>query len=110
MNINITSRHFKANDEIQTYVRERLESLTKYHEEIIHADAILDQLTNSNNNCTCELIVKLKNKLLTTKTATEDFVKSIDQSVDVIEKQILKHKDKVKKDKHNTDKEKINTI
>ena len=41
MKINITSRHFKANDTLQEYVKGKLEDLSKYDEAILHADVIL---------------------------------------------------------------------
>jgi ribosomal subunit interface protein len=110
MKINITSRHFKANESIQNYLNDKLEALSKYHESIMHADAVLNLEANSSNSCSCELIVKLQHNLLTSKIASEDFIKSIDQAVEKIESQLLKIKDKIKSDMHNPDVTKTKTI
>ena len=38
--VNITSRHFKAHETLQEYIKNEIETLTKYHEEILHSDVI----------------------------------------------------------------------
>lgn len=108
--INITSRHFKAHDTLQEYIKDEIEILSKYHEEILHADIILSFEKALHSVKNCEIILKLKNKILTSKESTDDFVKSIDKAIDKIETQILKYKDKHKAEKHDLKKEKIKTI
>lgn len=108
--VNITSRHFKAHDTLQDYIKNEVENLGKYHEEIIHADVILsfDKAVNSVKNC--EVMLKLRDKILTSKESTDDFVKSIDKALDKIETQLLKYKDKHKAEKRDFKKEIIKTI
>ncbi len=91
---NITSRHFKAHETLTDYVVQEINSLEKYHADIIHADAILSYEKAVNSVKICEILVKLKDKTLTAKESSDDFVKSIDKAVDKIETQLLKHKDK----------------
>lgn len=108
--VNITSRHFKAHETLLEYVKSEIESLEKYHEEILHADVILsfEKAVNSIKNC--EINVKLRDKMLISKESSDDFVKSIDSAVDKIESQILKYKDKHKAEKHDMRKEVIKTV
>lgn len=108
--INITSRHFKAHETLQDYIKSEVESLDKYHEDILHADVILsfEKAVNSVKNC--EIMVKLKDKIITAKESADDFVKSIDKAIDKIETQLLKYKDKHKTEKHNLRKEIIKTV
>lgn len=108
--INITSRHFKAHETLQDYIKAGIETLSKYNEEILHTDVILSFEKAVNSIKTCEIIMKLRDKMLTAKESSEDFNKSIDKSIDKIEKQLLKYKDKNKKEKHNHEKEIIKTI
>ena len=84
--VNITSRHFKAHDTLQEYIKSEIENLSKYNEDIIYADVILS------------------------KESSDDFVKSVDKAINKIETQILKIKDKNKTDKHNLKKEIKKTI
>ncbi len=91
---NITSRHFKAHDTLTDYLVQEINSLEKYQVNIIHADAILFFEKATNSVKICEIIVKLKEKTLTAKESSDDFVKSIDKAVQKIQTQLLKHKDK----------------
>ena len=108
--VNITSRHFKAHETLQDYVKSQIESLTKYQEEILHADAILSFEKSIHSVKNCEIILKLKDKIFTSKESTDDFIKSVDRALDKIEAQLLKYKDKHKAEKHNFKKEIIKTI
>lgn len=108
--VNITSRHFKAHETIQDYIKNEIGNLNKYHEDILHADIILSFEKSINSVKNCEILVKLKDKILTAKESTDDFVKSIDKAIDKIETQILKYKDKHKAEKHDLKKEIIKTI
>lgn len=108
--VNITSRHFKAHDTLQEYIKSEIDSLSKYNEDIIYADVILSFEKAVNSIKYCEILIKLGSKDLMAKESSDDFVKSVDKAVNKIETQILKIKDKNKTDKHNTKKEIKKTI
>lgn len=108
--VNITSRHFKAHETILEYIQTQIESLTKYHEDILHADVILSYEKSVNSVKNCEISLKLRDKTLTAKESNDDFVKSVDKAVNKIESQLLKYKDKHKTMKHDLKKEIIRTI
>ncbi|HMS65981.1 MAG TPA: ribosome-associated translation inhibitor RaiA [Ignavibacteria bacterium] len=107
---NITSRHFKAHDTLQEYIKGSIDNLSRYNEEILHADVVLSFEKAVNSVKICEINVKLKDKILTTKEESDDFNKSVDKAIDKIETQLLKHKDKHKSEKYNIEKEVIKTI
>ena len=92
---NITARHFKAHDTLTDYLVQEINSLEKYQTNILHADAILSFEKAVNSVKTCEILLKLKDKTLTAKESSDDFVKSIDKAVDKIQTQLLKYKDKI---------------
>jgi len=100
MKINITARHFKAKVSTQQFIKDRLESLEKYNENILHADVILSYDKPPADTKYCEIIIKLKEKLLTAKDSAVDFEKAIDKASDKIEIQLYKVKDKIKAKKH----------
>ncbi|MBV6478325.1 MAG: hypothetical protein HGGPFJEG_01076 [Ignavibacteria bacterium] len=108
--INITSRHFKAHDTLQEYIEKSIENLSKYNEEILHADVILSYEKAVNSIKICELIVKLRDKILTSKESSEEFTKSVDKAIDKIEVQLKKYIDKHKRDKHSSQKQIEKTI
>lgn len=104
--VNITSRHFKAHETIQEYIKNEIKSLEKYHVEILHADVVLSFEKAVNSVKQCEIILKLRDKILTAKESNDDFTKSIDKAIDKIESQIAKYKGK-NKDNKKVDKKEI---
>lgn len=110
MKISITARQFKARDSLQQYAKDKIELLSKYNEDIIFADVVLSFEKPTTNNKYCEVILKLKDKILTTKEMSDDFTKAIDKAVEKIETQLYKYKDKNKTLKHKTSKEVYKTI
>ncbi len=107
---NITSRHFKAHETLHELIQNGIDNLSKYNEEILHADAILSFEKAINSVKICELSIKLRDKTIKSKESSEDFGKSIDKALNKIETQLLKYKDKNKKDKRDLKKEIIKTI
>ncbi len=100
MKINITSRHFKAHDTLQNYIKDKLEELNKYDELIMHADVILSYTKPPHEFKHCEIILKLRDKILTAKEESDDFTKVFDIAFNKVEVQLQKHKDKHKKEKY----------
>lgn len=96
MKIQITSRHFKAKESTQMYIKAKLEELEKYNENIIYADVILSYDKPPVDTKYCEIILKLKEKTLTSKESGDEFDKAIDSAIIKIEKQLYKVKDKQK--------------
>jgi len=108
--VNITSRHFKAHDTIQEYLKNKIENLEKYHVEILHADVVLSFEKAVNSVKHCEIILKLRDKILTAKESNDDFIKSIDKAIDKIETQLVKHKGKNMLNKRGNKTEVLKTI
>lgn len=99
MKIQITARHFKAKGSTQDYIKEKLENLSKYNEIIINVDVILSYDKPPADLKYCEILLKLKDKSLTTKESAAEMERAIDAAVDKIEKQLYKVKDKQKTSK-----------
>jgi len=111
--INITSRHFKAHETLQEYIKSKIENLTRFNEEILHTDVILSFEKAINSVKICEIIMKLRDKIITSKENSDEFTKAIDKATNKIETQLLKYKDKHKlhrRDKQDALKEKIKII
>lgn len=109
MKINITARHFKARDSLQNYTNEKIELLEKYSEDILFADVVLSFDKPPANNKHCEILIKLRDKMLTTKETSDEFTKAVDKAVEKIDKQLYKYKDKNKRQRYNVDKETYKT-
>ena len=82
----------------------------KYSENILFADVIFSYDKPPADTKYCEMIFKLKDKIITAKEAAGDFEKAVDSAVLKIETQLYKYKDKNKTQKHNKDTEKFKTL
>lgn len=100
MKIKITARHFKAKVSLQKYIKTKIEELDKYSENILFVDVVLSYDKPPADTKYCELIFKLRDKIITAKESAGDFEKALDNAVLKIETQLYKYKDKNKTQKH----------
>jgi len=99
MKVNFTSRHFKLHEALQQQIQEKVEHLERHNHPIVHADVILYFEKSINSIKTCELHIKVKNKIFITKENSDDFLKSTDKAVGRIEAQLSKYYDRRKNSK-----------
>ncbi len=93
MNINITARHFDLTPELREHVETEIEKLTRFFENIISSDVILDV---EKYRQTAEIKVKVYNAVITGSADSNDMYASIEMSVDKVKKQLKKYKGKLK--------------
>ncbi|MEI7812293.1 MAG: ribosome-associated translation inhibitor RaiA [Ignavibacteria bacterium] len=103
MNIQITSRKFKAKEPLKNFIHAELNSLAKLNSDIQGADVILSFENVVEETKIAEIILQIPGKTCTAKEASEDFGKSIALAVQKIEKQLIKIKSR-KVDNKRTDK------
>ena len=93
MNIEITARHFDLTPELKEHVEKEVAGLTRYFENIISSEVILDV---EKYRQTAEIKVKVYKDVLTGKTDSNDMYASIENSIDKVKGQLKKYKDKLK--------------
>lgn len=93
MNLNITARRFKLNDDLRQYVKEKAEKLSKFYDGIMKIEVILgwEKMTRI-----VELKISANGKLIIIKETSDELRKSFDLALDRAERQLKKHKSKVK--------------
>jgi len=91
MKLTITSRHFKAGEQLESLVREALDHVRTFHDGVIGADVVLKR---GNNASTAEFVLNLNGKTLVAKESAEDFSKAIHGAREALVRQIRKLKTK----------------
>lgn len=91
MKLTITSRHFKAGEQLESLVREALDHIRSFHQGIIGADVVLER---TNGECSAEFVLKLNGKTLIAKESADDFFKAIHGAREALVRQIRKMKTK----------------
>lgn len=94
MNLSITARRFKLPDAMKHYVEQKASKLDRYYDGIIKMDVILgwEKLTRF-----AELKIDVNSKQIVIKEISENMRKSIDLALDRAERQLKKHKSKIRK-------------
>ena len=92
----ITARHFDLSPELREKAEAQVESLTRYFDNIISADLILDVERHRHK---AELKVKVYKDVLASTGETDDMYNSIAVAVDRMKGQLKKYKGKLKEKK-----------
>ena len=95
MKIKVTSRHFKARDELVEYAENAVAELESVYDGITRADVILSFESATNSVKVAEVSIHVYGHVLTSVVKSNDFQKSIDQAVKKVMVQLKKYKDKL---------------
>jgi len=92
MQINITGHHIDVTDALRTYVTEKLGKLSRHFDHVTNVHVIL---TVEKQAQKAEATVHCSGTDLFAQHNTEDMYASIDGLVDKLDRQIVKHKEKI---------------
>lgn len=93
MNIKVSARHFDLTPELKKHVEHEIEGLTKYFENIISAEIIMDV---EKYRQSAEIKVRVYKDTMTAKADSDDMYASIEMAIDKIKGQLKKYKGKLK--------------
>ena len=91
MNINLTGRHLEITPAIREHVTAKLGKIKRHFDNLIDVNVILsvDKLLQK-----AEATVHLSGKTVFAETSDSNLYVAIDNLIDALDRQILKHKDK----------------
>jgi len=93
MQINITGHHIEVTPALKAYVTEKLQRLTRHFDHVISTNVILKL---DNHLQLAEATVHAAGKSLFATTADSDMYAAIDSLADKLDKQVRRHKDRVR--------------
>jgi putative sigma-54 modulation protein len=93
MQINISGRHVEVTDSMKEYVTSKIERLTHHHDRITSTNVILsvDKLIQK-----AEATIHVSGKDVFAEATHEDLYAAIDALVDKLDRQLIKHKEKMR--------------
>jgi len=94
MNIQITSRKFKAKDSLKNFIKEEIKELEKFNDQILDINVILSFTHPKDSIKIAEIIVKLPGKSITIENSSDTFEKSVTLAIEKIKTQLKKLKTK----------------
>ena len=98
MQIVVSGKNIHLSQALKDYAEKKLASIKKYFDHIIEVDVNLstDDVRDQTRSKVCEVTVWANGIVMRGKKASEDLYASIDMVADKIERQIKKHKEKLK--------------
>jgi len=103
MNLTVTGHHLDVTDSLRDYVSSKMDRLERHSDDVqdIHVILSVEKLRQK-----AEATVNIKGTQLFADTIESDMYASIDLLTDKLDRQLIKHKEKVK-DHHRIDKDKL---
>jgi len=92
MQVSITGHHVELTDALRDYVNEKLARLERHFDKVMDVHVIL---TVEKLNQKAEATLHMSGNDVHAEAVTEDMYASIDGLVDKLDRQIVKHKEKV---------------
>ena len=92
MNLNVSGHHVEVTPAIRTYVRSKLERVTRHFDHVIDAHVIL---TVEKLRQRAEVTLHVPGKELHCKSEQDDLYAAIDLLADKLDRQVLRYKDRL---------------
>lgn len=93
MQINISGHHVEVTDALKDYVADKLQKLERHTGDITSIQAILSVEKNRQK---AEATIRVKGADLFANAESEDMYAAIDMLTDKLDRQVVKHKEKMK--------------
>jgi putative sigma-54 modulation protein len=97
MQVNITFRGMDSTESLKAYVKEKIEHVEKYFDRPVEAHAVLSLERYLQH---ADVTITAGHYVLRGRVKSEDMYKSIDESMDKIERQLRRYRDKLRTAKH----------
>ena len=95
MEIRIQSIHFDATEQLQAFVQRKVSKLEKFYEDIQKVEVSLKVVKpETAENIEAGLKVLIPNGEFYVNKICDSFEQAVDESVEALEKQLIKHKEK----------------
>jgi putative sigma-54 modulation protein len=104
MNLTISGHHIDVTPAIREYVQNKLERVRRHFDQLIDVSVILsvDNLTEKEKRQKAEINLRMSGKTVFVESVAQDLYAAIDSLIDKLDRQVMKHKDKVQNHNHET--------
>jgi len=102
MNVTISGHHLDVSPALREYVLNKLERITRHFDQVVDITVLLsvEKLSEKERRQKAEVTLHVKGKDIFAECASEDLYAAIDQLMDKLDRQVVRHKDKVQDHHH----------
>jgi putative sigma-54 modulation protein len=102
MNLKISGHHLEVSPALRAYVESKLERIKRHFDNVIDVTVTLsvDSLTEKEKRQRAEINLHVRGKDFHVESEAQDMYAAIDLLMDKLDRQVLKHKDKIQDHQH----------
>ena len=102
MNLTITGHHLEVTPALREYVRTKLDRVTRHFDQVVDVGVRLsvENLKEKERRQKAAVTLHVKGRDIAVEQAHEDLYAAIDQLMDKLDRQVVRHKDKVQDHHH----------
>ena len=102
MNLTISGHHLDVTPALRNYVTSKLDNITRHFDQVVDVRVLLtiDNLKEKDLRQRAECNIHVKGKDLFAESAHADLYAALDDLVDKMDRQVLRHKDKSQDHSH----------
>jgi putative sigma-54 modulation protein len=102
MNLTISGHHVDVSPALREYVLTKLERVTRHFDQVVDVNVLLcvERLREKERRQRAEVTLHTKGKDIFCEACHEDLYAAIDQLMDKLDRQVVRHKDRVQDHHH----------
>ena len=106
MNLTISGHHLDVTPALREYVMTKLERVTRHFDQVVDITVLLcvEKPAEKERRQRAEVTLHVKGKDIFAECSSEDLYAAIDQLMDKLDRQVVRHKDKVQDHHHSASK------
>jgi putative sigma-54 modulation protein len=106
MNLTISGHHLEVTPALRTYVTTKLDRITRHFDQVVDIKVLLsvEKQKEKDRRQRAECNIHVKGSDLFAESSHEDLYAAVDELMDKLDRQVVKHKDKVQTHAHESPK------
>ncbi len=102
MNLTISGHHLDVTPALREYVLTKLDRVTRHFDQVVDVNVLLtvEKLKEKERRQRAEVTLHVKGRDIFVEQASEDMYAAIDQLMDKLDRQVVRHKDRVQDHHH----------
>ena len=106
MNLTISGHHLEVTPALREYVLTKLDRVTRHFDQVVDVNVLLtvEKQKEKEKRQRAEVTLRVKGRDIFVEHSSEDLYAAIDQLMDKLDRQVVRHKDRVQDHQHVTTK------
>lgn len=102
MNLTISGHHLEVTPALREHVLNKLDRITRHFDQVVDVNVLLrvEKMKEKERRQTAEVTLRVKGRDIFVEQAHEDLYAAIDQLMDKLDRQVVRHKDRVQDHHH----------